>query len=91
MEPEDSDDYKCSPFYKGLCPCGFFCKECLRMAISNSGWKAGLTEHILCHTLLGSKILMWQIFRYGCMSGSEEWNTRKKDNTLCISVWKSLV
>lgn len=54
------------------------------MEISNSGWKEGLIEHFLCHTLLGAKILMWQLIHCGCMSGSEEWNTRN----LCISVWK---
>jgi hypothetical protein len=90
MESEDSDNYTRSPFYKGLCPCGFFCKECLRMAIADGGWKAGLSEHIQCHTLLGGKIFMWQILHYGCTSGSEEWN-RKKDKNICISVWKSPV
>ena len=68
MKTENSESQKekgwyNSPFYLGLCPCGFFCKDCISMEITHSGWVDGLAEHFLCHTLLGRLIVLWEIVR----------------------------
>jgi len=37
----------------GLCPCGFFCKDCLIDEIHDSGVLKGIFWHIMFHTPLG--------------------------------------
>jgi hypothetical protein len=36
-----------------LCPCGFFCKDCLIISINREGILKGIFWHIVFHTPLG--------------------------------------
>jgi hypothetical protein len=42
------------------CPCGFFCKDCLREMIHEQGPTKGILWHIIYHTIIGKIYYEWK-------------------------------